>query len=87
VRLWRIPTASILRFIWATKGEPMVYVYVLQGTTGKRYVGITKNLARRLMEHRSKSSKGGQILGNFILLIKEEYPDYRSEERREERSI
>jgi putative endonuclease len=61
----------------------MVYVYVLQGTTGKRYVGITKNLARRLMEHRSKSSKGGQILGNFILLIKEEYPDYASARERE----
>lgn len=47
----------------------MIYVYVIEGVdTGKRYVGITNNLERRLTEHRSKQSKGGQIIGDFTLL-------------------
>ena len=55
----------------------MVTVYVLQGKN-KRYVGITNNLDRRLAEHRSGSTKGGQIIGQFRLLHTEEFPDYTS---------
>lgn len=52
----------------------MVYVYVLEGVdTGKRYVGITNNLYRRLTEHRSKRTKGGQLLGDFTLLLVEHF--------------
>ena len=62
----------------------MITLYVLRGKTGKRYVGITNNLPRRLNEHRSKSSKAGQLLGDFFVLHTEEFSDYdraRSRER------
>ncbi|MBW1702728.1 MAG: GIY-YIG nuclease family protein [Deltaproteobacteria bacterium] len=44
----------------------MVTLYVLKAKTGRRYVGITNNLSRRLREHRKKVTKGGQILGDFL---------------------
>ncbi len=61
----------------------MVTVYVLKGENGKRYVGITNDLARRIEEHRSGRSKGSQIIGAFILLHTEEFPDYPSARTRE----
>lgn len=54
----------------------MVHVYVLQGAGGKRYVGITNNLERRLKEHYSGNTKGGQIIGEFQLIHKEEFREY-----------
>ncbi|MCK4652917.1 MAG: GIY-YIG nuclease family protein [Candidatus Cloacimonetes bacterium] len=59
----------------------MITVYVLTGK--KRYIGITNNLERRLDEHRIKSSKGSQVIGEFKLLYTEEYPDYASARKRE----
>jgi predicted GIY-YIG superfamily endonuclease len=57
---------------------------VLKGKTGKRYVGITNNLPRRLEEHRKKASKGGQILpGDFFVLYTEKFPDHRSAREKE----
>ena len=56
----------------------LVTVYVLKGKTGKRYVGITNNLSRRLNEHRSRRSKAGQLLGQFDVLFTETFPDYKS---------
>ena len=44
----------------------MITVYVLFGK--KRYVGITNNIARRIAEHKRKSSKGSQVIGEFKLL-------------------
>jgi len=61
----------------------MITLYVLKGKNGKRYIGITNNLNRRLKEHRSKKSKGGQILGEFVLLHTEEYADHKSARKRE----
>ena len=61
----------------------MITVYVLKGHTGKRYVGITNNLSRRIKEHQNKNSKGGQILGDFYLLHIEEFPDYENARKRE----
>ena len=55
----------------------MITVYVLEGIeTGKRYVGITNNLQRRLVEHRSRKSKGGQVIGGFRVVHTELYADY-----------
>ena len=54
----------------------MVTVYVLKGI--KRYVGITNNLNRRLAEHKHKSSKGSQIIGEFKLVYTKEVPDYKT---------
>jgi len=54
-----------------------VTLYVLKSRKSeRRYVGITGNLARRLREHAGGNSKGGQLLGGFILLYTEEFPDY-----------
>jgi putative endonuclease len=55
----------------------MITVYVLEGIeTGKRYVGITNNLQRRLLEHHSRKSKGGQIIDGFRVVYTEQYADY-----------
>jgi putative endonuclease len=61
----------------------MVVLYVLKGKTGKRYIGITNNLSRRLREHRMKTTKAGQILESYSLLHTEEFPDYRAARKRE----
>ncbi len=62
----------------------MITVYVIESIeNGKRYVGITNNLGRRLREHRSKQTKGSEILGKFKLIYKEEHDDYASARERE----
>jgi len=61
----------------------VVKVYVLKGENGKRYVGITNDLSRRLKEHRASRSKGSQVLGDFVLLYTEEYLNYKSARQRE----
>jgi len=54
----------------------VITVYVLKGTSGKRYVGITNDLNRRLAEHASGRTKAGQVLGKFHVLYTEMFPDY-----------
>ena len=61
----------------------MITLYVLKGKTGKRYIGITNNLPRRIQEHRSRKSKGSQLLDDFFVLHKETFPDYKSARRKE----
>ncbi len=59
-------------------------VYVIRGTTsGRRYVGITDDLPRRLREHSSRSTKAGQLLGDFELIYRESFPDHSSARRQE----
>ncbi|RLC56078.1 MAG: GIY-YIG nuclease family protein [Candidatus Cloacimonadota bacterium] len=53
-----------------------ITVYVLKGT--KRYVGLINNLERRLTEHKRKSSKGSQIIGEFKLIYTKEFPNYKT---------
>jgi len=61
-----------------------IILYVLKGDNGKRYVGITNNLKRRIGEHTRRETKGGQILGEeFKLLLTETYPDYKTARERE----
>jgi len=61
-----------------------ITLYVLKSQrSGKRYVGITGDLGRRLREHASGRSKGGQVLGAFSLLHTEEFPDHRAARTRE----
>lgn len=60
-----------------------IIVYVLSGKTGKRYVGITNNLDRRLNVHRRKESKGSQVIGEFELVLTEEFSDYKDARERE----
>ena len=61
----------------------MITVYVLKGETGKRYVGITKDLHRRLSEHRSLRSKGSQVIGHFSVIHTEDFNDYKEARARE----
>jgi putative endonuclease len=62
----------------------VVTLYVLKGKTGKRYVGITNNLPRRLEEHLNRTSKGSQVLGSgFFLLYAEEFPNYTTAREKE----
>jgi putative endonuclease len=61
----------------------LVTLYVLKGKSGKRYVGITNDLSRRIMEHRSRNSKGGQLLGDFIVLYTEEFSNYQTARKKE----
>ena len=65
------------------EGAMMITVYVLKGETGKRYVGITNDLPRRLKEHRAKNSKGSQIIGHFFVLHAEHFSDYKTARSRE----
>ena len=61
----------------------MVTVDVLKGESGKRYVGITNDLSRRLKEHRSRHSKPGQIIGNFTVIHTESFADHKAARKRE----
>jgi predicted GIY-YIG superfamily endonuclease len=61
----------------------VVILYVLKGKTGKRYIGITNNLSRRLQEHHGNKTKAGQFLGDFSILHTEEFPDYKTARERE----
>jgi putative endonuclease len=54
----------------------MVTVYVLLGETGRRCVGITNNLERRLSEHRSSDTSAHRLLGNFEVLCTEVFPNH-----------
>jgi putative endonuclease len=61
-----------------------ITLYVIQGiSSGKRYVGITRNLEKRLHEHRRGDSKGGQVIGSFKLIYTEEFQDYSSARKQE----
>ena len=61
----------------------MITLYVLKGEAGKRYIGITNDLFRRLREHRYKKTKGSQVLGEFFLLHTEKFSDHKSARIRE----
>ena len=63
--------------------HPKIILYVLKGKKGKRYVGITNDLVRRLKEHRSNRSKASQVIGEFVVLHTEEYADHKSARTRE----
>lgn len=61
-----------------------ITLYIIKGlSTEKHYIGITNDLQRRLQEHRSGSSKGGQVIGDFELVHSEEFSDYSSARERE----
>ncbi len=62
----------------------MYTVYILQSSSsGKHYIGFTKNLARRLAEHNANSTKSLKYKGPYNVIYTEEYPDRLSAHRRE----
>ncbi len=61
-----------------------ITVYVLRSRhDGKRYVGITNDLQRRLAEHRSGNTKAGQLLHEFEVLHTETFSNYTNARLRE----
>jgi putative endonuclease len=60
-----------------------IKVYVLKSKAGKRYVGITNDLSRRLRELGLKKTKSGQLMKDFFVLHTEEFPDYKKARIRE----
>ena len=62
----------------------MVTLYVLRSReSGKRYVGITNNLSRRIAEHQSGSTKASQLLLDFDLVHTEQFPTHSEARQRE----
>lgn len=62
----------------------MVTVYVLQSaTTGRRYIGISSNLPRRLDEHNRNQSRATRGRGPWKLLYTESCSDYLQARKRE----
>ena len=61
----------------------MIALYVLRGVTGKRYVGITNDLARRLSEHGAEQSNVRRLIGSFEVIYTEMFSDHASARIRE----
>ena len=62
----------------------MCHVYILECKDGSFYTGITDNLKRRLLEH--KSGKGGKFTRVFVaekFLYSEQYPTKQDALKRE----
>jgi putative endonuclease len=56
---------------------PVITVYVLRSRlNGRRYVGVSADLARRLVEHQKRGTTVARQLGRFRLTHTEGYPDY-----------
>ena len=61
-----------------------VTLYVLKSRhTGRRYVGITNDLARRLREHAAGGTKASHLLGDFSVVHTEEFQDHAAARERE----
>ena len=64
--------------------DSAIFVYVLQSlSTGRHYVGITKNMDRRIGEHNADASRSTAQRGPWKLLYSEKCPDYVFARKRE----
>ncbi len=62
----------------------MIFIYVLKSLKKEfRYVGITNNLEKRLGQHNDGKNKSTKFYLPFAIILKEEYPDYKTARRRE----
>ena len=59
------------------------FVYILICDKTSYYVGIAKNIKRRLLEHRDKQSFYTKQFNNIELVFQEEYNTKQQAERRE----
>ena len=77
----RIPSLAPILLSWHLVE---VSVYALKFESGEIYVGITKNLPRRLAEHRRRQSPSTKrFLGEFTLLHSEPFLSYATARSRE----
>lgn len=61
----------------------MFTVYVLQDNKGRRYKGVTNDLARRLREHRSGHTRTTKCMVGLEVIYTEEYDTFESARSRE----
>jgi len=63
----------------------MFYVYILQMSDGRLYVGVTDNLQRRESQHGrgDSATRTTRVFGAGPILHKEEFPDLKSALKRE----
>lgn len=62
----------------------MVYVYVIESEKKNfRYIGITNNIKRRLVEHGCGKNKSTSFYKPFVLVLSEKYQDYKEARERE----
>jgi len=62
----------------------VVTVYALRFTTGEVYVGMTKELHRRMEEHRRRQSPSTRrFKGNFEVIYQKDFCDYIQARRHE----
>lgn len=62
----------------------VIYLYVIKSSENKwRYVGITKNIEKRLDEHNSGKNISTKKYSPFYLIHQEEYDDYKEARSRE----
>jgi len=60
------------------------YLYILRGNINQLYIGITKDISKRVLRHNNKNGAKFTKTGNdFTLVHQEEYPDLLSAMRRE----
>ena len=57
----------------------MAYVYILESQrNGKYYLGGTKDITRRLIQHRKRVHQSSKSLGPFTLVFSQEYPNLKT---------
>ncbi len=61
----------------------MFFVYVLRSGDGKFYKGVTNDLGRRLLEHRSGKTKTTAKMGKLKVAYTEQYGDFADARKRE----
>ncbi|MEK9184825.1 MAG: GIY-YIG nuclease family protein [Patescibacteria group bacterium] len=61
----------------------MFTTYVLKDENGKIYKGMTSNLIKRLIDHRSGHTKTTSKMKNLELVYKEEYVTFEEARKRE----
>ena len=64
----------------------MYFVYILRTSSNTLYIGQTSNLEKRLIEHKSKSSKSAKYIRyfeSFDLVYSEKYPTRKEAMQRE----
>ena len=65
----------------------MYYVYVLKSIEfDRRYIGLTNNLERRLLEHNKKNNRSTKAYVPWELVYKEEF-ETRTEARNREKEL
>jgi predicted GIY-YIG superfamily endonuclease len=65
----------------------MFVVYILQGSSGRHYIGMTNNLERRLIEHRSGHTHTTRRLGGDLKLVASRGYSTRADAMRVERLL